>query len=107
MYQVRHFGYCGMGDVPAAHEERESARRHAAARLRRYRRRFPVVILQRGKAWEICEPEGCTMVPDACGTLRLTHITHECRECGFEHETREEAYHCCEIDVWGGEEDYE
>jgi len=95
MFQVNHFAYCGMADIPATHEDRRDARRHAAQRLKRYRRRFPVVTLERGKAWEIQEPADCTMVPDACGTLRLTHITFECRECGHEHETREESIHCC------------
>ena len=35
------------------------------------------------------------MVPDACGTLCLTHVTFECRECGHQHETREDAAQCC------------
>ena len=95
MFQVNHFGYCGMADVPSTYECSEHARDYAAERLRRYRRRFRVVTLEPGKAWEICEPDNCTMVPDACGTLRLSHITYECRECGSACETREEWAHCC------------
>jgi hypothetical protein len=95
MFRVQHYAYCGLADVPACHDERAEARKYTAERLRRYRRRFHVVTLERGSRWEICEPDNCTMVPDACGTLRLIHQTFDCRECGTDHETHEHALHCC------------
>lgn len=96
MYSVKHISYCGMVDIPEVIEDRETARTECAHRLRRLRKRFPVVTLESGKAWEIQEPEGAVGVPDACGTLVLKHVTFECLECGCEYETRDDALTCCD-----------
>jgi hypothetical protein len=47
--------------------------RQAAARLIRRRRRqdFPVTVIEKGRKWEVEEPEDCFMVPDGCGVLIL------------------------------------
>lgn len=95
MYSVNHSSYCGMRDVPACFDNREEARAYVAARLRRYRHRFPVATLSRGVEWEILEPDGVAMVPDACGVLSLDRTVYECRECGWGHDTPSEALHCC------------
>lgn len=95
MYSVKHVSYCGMVDVPACFETAPEARGYIAARIRRYRRYFPVTTLETGAAWEIQEPVDCVAVPDACGCIRLTHVTFECRECGNACETLSDALHCC------------
>jgi hypothetical protein len=84
-----------MSGVPSCFDDRAEARRYAAERLRRYRRRFPVTTLERGAKWEILEPDDAVLVPDACGTLNLEHVTWECRECGFAHDSQHDALHCC------------
>lgn len=95
MYRVQHHAYCGMSGIPATFEERCEARRCAAMRLKRLRKRFTVVTVKRGARWEILEPEECAMVPDQCGILAIHRHTFECRECGFDHDTREAAHECC------------
>lgn len=95
MYKVNHASYCGTDSVPSCFDERQEARDYAADRLRRYRRRFNVVTLKRGAQWEVCEPDDAAMVPDACGTLSLSHVTYECRECGCQCDTPHDALHCC------------
>lgn len=90
-HRVTHYGYCGMAGVPSFAADLAEARECAARRLRYYRRAgYPVATLERGARWEIQEPDGVLMVPDACGTLELVDIRPTCRECGarFEPETR-------------------
>jgi hypothetical protein len=103
MYRINHHAYCGMGGVPACFEERADARQYAAEQLRRYRKHFAVTILERGKTWEVLEPENCAMVPDACGTLSLSHETFECFECGYGHESKHDAAHCCILNRYNQE----
>jgi hypothetical protein len=95
MYIVEHYGYCGMQTFREAFGDRADARDYVAERLARFRRRFTVQTLGRGESWEILEPEGCMMVPDSCGTMRLVRVGFECPECGFEHDTKQEARECC------------
>lgn len=95
MYQVIRFPYCGLSIPVRNFETAADAREHVAGFLRRMRGRYPVQTLARGARWEVCEPDGAAMVPDACGTLRLEHVTFECRECGSQHETRDDAAECC------------
>ncbi len=97
-YRVNHYAYCGMSGVPEDFSSREDARDYAAQRLRSYRKRFEVVTLEKGKRWEVLEPEDCSMVPDACGELVLTRKTFECRECGSSHDDRDAAAGCCHWD---------
>lgn len=104
MYSVKHTSYSGLSGIPEVFEDRERARTECAHRLRRLRKRYPVVTLTPGETWEVREPEGCAMVPDACGVLHLRHITFECAECGGEHETRDEAADCCTPDDYCEEE---
>ena len=97
-YTLTHYAYCGM-HVPIIdtydRAEREEARSRAARRLRSMRRQgYPVVTLERGREWEIQEPEDCVLVPAECGTLCLRAVkpeTHECWYCGFDVEEGE----CC------------
>ncbi len=52
--------------------ERTEARRQVAKLLRLRRRQgYPVTTLRPGRAWEVEEPAGCVMVPDACGIISL------------------------------------
>jgi len=95
MYKVTFTSYCGMSNVPQSFDALEDARNYAAQRLSSLRRRFKIATLQRGKEWEVLEPENAIMVPDACGILYIQHCTWACRECGCEHETSEDAVQCC------------
>lgn len=95
MYTVRHHSYTGLCGIPEAFETHAKARAEVASRLRRYRKRFPVVMLNRGASWEIQEHENAVGVPDACGTLVLRRITFECAECGSQCDTRSIAFECC------------
>lgn len=95
MYRIQHVAYCGMPDVPACFNTSEEAREYAAERLRRYRRHYPVTTLKRGAKWEILERDDSVMVSDSCGVLSLEHVTYECWECGFAHDSREDTLRCC------------
>jgi hypothetical protein len=76
--------------------DRAEARQEAAALIRRRRRQgFPVAMLQRGRAWEVLEPEGALMVPDQCGTISLQRDVFTCGECDSEHDTAADARECC------------
>jgi hypothetical protein len=96
MYTVQFFSYCGMALVPVHCEDRSEARAECAERLRRARSEgYKLATLSPGKRWEVLEPDDCMLVPDACGTLELKHVTFECGECGSACETREFAAECC------------
>jgi hypothetical protein len=71
-YRLVHHAYCGM-DVPYGEFEDRAEARSEAAKLVQLRRRegYPVTTLERGRQWEIQEPENCMMVPDECGVLAL------------------------------------
>ena len=54
-----------------------SETRQRAARMLRLARKRGACVVKLGPeygthAYEICEPEGCMMVPDYCGVLRLS-----------------------------------
>lgn len=71
-YRVSFYAFCGMPIPHAEGMTREEARDHCAEYLRRYRRKGrTVTTLNRGRRWEILEPEDCMMIPDDAGTLRL------------------------------------
>ena len=95
MITVQHQAYCGMSSVPHAFDTLPDARAYVAHKLARLRRRYPIITHVNGSEWEVCEPNDCAMVPDACGVLRLNHITVECRECGSACETEHDARACC------------
>lgn len=107
MFTVQHVSHCGMSGLLRTYDERAEARQAAAKRLRAHRRAgYPVATLDRGMQWEILEPDGCAMVPDACGLLVLDHATFECPECGCAHETRDDARACCaEANQWDGDDE--
>lgn len=73
MWKVTHYAYCGMsiplGDFTSHKEAMERVR----ARLRWFKRRIcgEVMSLAKGREWELCEPDDCMMVPDACGILKI------------------------------------
>lgn len=65
--------YCGMKFPMGEELPREQARAKVARRIRlhRNRRDGQVLVLEKGREWELCEPEGSLMVPDWCGVLRI------------------------------------
>lgn len=88
-FTLTHYAYCGM-HVPIIdtydRAEREEARSRAARRLRSMRQQgYPVVTLERGRKWEVQEPEDCVLVPVECGILSLSAVkpkTFRCWNCG-------------------------
>jgi len=80
VYRVQFWGYCGMGGNAIYHDTRESARTTVARRLRAYRERArdgdtgPVVVLERGKRWEVESREDAVMISDDEGTLHLDTV---------------------------------
>lgn len=96
MYIVKVSPYCGLSMPVDTCETEMDARGLVADILRRARRKGrPIAVIEPRKVWEICEPDGAHMVPDDCGTVRIQHITYDCRECGFSHESRDDAMRCC------------
>lgn len=99
MYRLTHVSWSGCNGLPTLIETRTDARGECARRLRSYRRNgFPVSTLERGRQWEIGEPNNVALVPSQCGTLLLRAVTFECRECGSKCDTRETAAQCCSPD---------
>lgn len=97
MYRLKFIAYCGVPTYDETFEQEIDARN--AARDIIMDRRFDgytVTTVTKNEEWEVLEPEDSAMVPDDCGTLRLRHITFECRECGSRHETLGEAEECCQ-----------
>lgn len=99
MYHVRQFSYCGCNVPERPYQDEREARGDVADILRRRRRQgFPVVIIERGKEWEVCEPENCVLVPDQCGIVRIDRVMARCQECGTAWDTADEAAECCTED---------
>ena len=73
MYTLNFSAYCGMS-MKIAEGDYETVR-HAAAKILRRRKNndFPVWCLEKGKKWEIGEPEDCMIVPDDSGILKINH----------------------------------
>lgn len=87
MYAIQFSAYCGMSWPIQEYDDKQLGRDRIAQFLKHRRKQgYPVATLERGKEWEIQEPEGCMMVPDACGVLSLEAITGTCRWCGSEFE---------------------
>jgi hypothetical protein len=98
MYTLRQFPYCGLSMPADKFDEHGAARAAAAALLRRRRRAgYPVAVIMRGAEWEVREPDGAAMVPDACGTIALERVTFECQECGSYCDTADAARECCAL----------
>ena len=96
MYKLKFASYCGMVSELTETDDLAEIRADAARILRRaHREGEPVTTLERGERWEFLEPDDCGMVPDTCGELYVAHYTFPCRECGYEHETRDAASECC------------
>jgi hypothetical protein len=71
-YTLSLHAYCGVTDPIDDGLDLAEARQRAARLIRRRRRQdFPVAVLEKGRRWEIQEPEDCFMVPDCCGVLIL------------------------------------
>lgn len=72
-YSVTTQGYCGMS-IPHGSD---MTYREACARAKQRRTWFRLriggdIAWRRHNQWELCEPENCCMVPDACGVLEIT-----------------------------------
>lgn len=77
IHVVQTRAYCGMLLLHGEYEDLADARTRAAKRLRYLRGEgYPITKLDHHE-WEIEEPEGCLMVPDACGILRIATIDNE------------------------------
>lgn len=99
MYRLKFSAYCGMEtlNLDPMHDEPE-VRAAAVEHIKEQRKKGMVVtLLESGKEWEIQAPEeqGRAMVGDDEGILHIEHITYECRECGTQHETKDEQAYCC------------
>lgn len=78
MFVVNHVGYCGMAQPRETFDDRQDARRRIAGKLRYYRKRdFPVSVIEKGREWEIEEPEDCLLIPDTCGVVTLTEVVED------------------------------
>ena len=92
-YTLTLHGHCGM-PIPIAQGDKEDVRQIAAEELRRLRADgFPVTVLEKGKEWEVEEPEDCCMVPDECGILHIAAVPSrhgKCFECGSEDDWHED-----------------
>jgi hypothetical protein len=90
-YKLTHYAACGM-PIPLIDKydnaELEEARQGVARRLRYLRREgYPISVLEKGREWEISDPDDSIMVSDNCGILCLRPIrvpTYECWICGFD-----------------------
>ncbi len=76
-YQVKHLSYCGMWTIDEKFESKEDARQFVADLLKSRRKEFPVATLTHGEMWEVQEPEDCVMIPDQCGTIKLSDNSDE------------------------------
>jgi len=97
--KLTHYGYSGIR-IPIMDEaEPADCRATVARRLRSLRRHgFPIATLERGREWEIQEPEDRFLVPDACGLLTLEDDPTYERTCGFcegKFTTTEKSEHYC------------
>lgn len=72
-YTVRFFAYyLPYGINLAENLCKSEARNYVASLLRNDRNDgFEIITLERGKQWEILEPEDCLLVPDVCGILEI------------------------------------
>jgi hypothetical protein len=72
-YTLTLHAYCGMAEpIGDNGMDLDDARQEAARLIRRRRRQdFPITVIEKGRKWEVEEPEDCFMVPDCCGVLIL------------------------------------
>lgn len=71
-YDVVHFAYCGMSIPLLEDADYESARSRFKQRVSWFKNNFGGAVVHRSRSEaELCEPEQCMMVPDACGTLKI------------------------------------
>lgn len=99
MYILKFAAFSGLS-YECARGDRGEVRNYAARLIRLRRKRGHVVTcnVRRGEArlYEIGEPDGCAMVPDTAGMLRLgQEFAYKCRECGQGYDDREDAGMCC------------
>ena len=77
MYALNFSSYCGMS-MKIAEGDFEDIRKMAAKIIRSRRNNdFPVYCLEKGNKWEVGEPEGCMMIPDDSGILKITEEVDE------------------------------
>lgn len=99
MYILRFSSFSGLS-YECARGDRGEVRNYAARLIRLRRKRGHVVTcnVRRGdtRFYEIGEPNGCAMVPDTAGMLRMYKtFEYECPECGQGYDDREDAGMCC------------
>ncbi len=99
MYILKFSAFSGLS-YECARGDLQECRGYAARLIRLRRKRGHVVTcnMRHGDArlYEIGEPEGCAMVPDTAGMLRLWEtFEYECPECGQGYDYREEVAACC------------
>lgn len=102
-FAVSFAAYCGMAYYLGVALTRTEARSTVARRIRAARKRGQAVcILRKGYTFEVCEPEGCTMVPDNAGILSIEDPpVYTCRECGSTYTgegSRAAVRECCSED---------
>lgn len=104
MWRVKFTAYSGMSTISEIYDDEQEARERIVEIIKRRRKRYAVTTITNGEEWEVLEPEDCSLIPDACGSLRLIHLTYDCRECGQRHETNAEAAYCCSesCESWAG-----
>lgn len=75
------YSWNGCHGIPEDFESEDDARARVAERIRELvRDGFPVSMRERGRKWEVLEPEGCALVPDECGELVLESNEEEREE---------------------------
>lgn len=100
MYVLKFAAFSGLS-YECARGDRDEVRQYAARLIRLRRKRGHIVTcnVRRGDAmrlYEIGEPEGCALVPDTAGMLRMYELfAHHCPECGNGFDDREDAARCC------------
>jgi hypothetical protein len=71
-YSVVHNAYCGMTVPLADGMTYQEARDRFKRRIEWFKHTYGGEVIYRGSSCaELCEPETCCFIPDACGTLRI------------------------------------
>ena len=85
IFVIQHTGYCGMRTFREEWDDLGEARTSAAESIREFRKEgLRVSVLERGREWEVLEPDDAAMVPDEAGILSIEPVcTEQDCACGF------------------------